>query len=72
MNSDSMPPRLLKVEQAAARANLGRTKIYELIHGGELESVKIGRSRRIPVEAIDDYVQRLRAAQCRVPAQAAA
>jgi hypothetical protein len=27
---------------------------------GELESVKIGRSRRVPAQAIPDFVQKLR------------
>jgi len=60
---EEQPTRLLKVEQAAARANLGRTKLYELIKADEIQSVKIGRSRRIPVEALDEYVARLLAAQ---------
>lgn len=53
------PQRMLRVEQAAERTTLGRTKMYELIKSGEIQSVKIGRSRRIPVEALDAYVARL-------------
>ncbi|MDP6495043.1 MAG: excisionase family DNA-binding protein, partial [Dehalococcoidia bacterium] len=32
-----------------------------MIASGEIESVRIGRSRRIPAEAIDRYVEGLRA-----------
>ena len=39
---------LLTVEEAAARLNLGRTSVFGLIKRGEIESVRIGRSRRIP------------------------
>lgn len=58
------PPLLLSPERAAERLELGRTKIFELMAAGELESVLIGRSRRIPADAVESYVARLRAAQC--------
>jgi len=52
---------LLTPERAAERLDLGRTKVYELMASGELESVRIGRSRRIPADALVAYVVRLRA-----------
>jgi excisionase family DNA binding protein len=54
---------LLKVEEAAIRLGLGRTIVWGLVSTGELESVTIGRSRRVPVEALDAYVERLRAGE---------
>ena len=51
---------LLTAEQAAKTLAICRTKIYDLIRKGELESVQIGTSRRIPYEALTEYVQRLR------------
>jgi excisionase family DNA binding protein len=51
-----MNPVLLTVEDAAQALALGRTKVYELVESGALRSVKIGRSRRIPVQALDDFV----------------
>lgn len=56
-------PLLLSPERAADRLDLGRSKIFELLATGELESVLIGRSRRIPVDALADYIARLRADQ---------
>jgi excisionase family DNA binding protein len=53
-------PLLLTPEQAATCLAIGRTKVYELPRRGELESVRIGSSRRIPVAALAEYVQRLR------------
>lgn len=51
---------LLSVEQAAARLGLGRTVMFGLVKSGEIESVKIGRSRRIPADALLTYVKKLR------------
>jgi excisionase family DNA binding protein len=46
---------------AACRAlSIGDRKLRQLIADGELESVLIGDRRLIPVEAIDEYVARLR------------
>lgn len=56
-------PLLLKVEQAAIQLGLGRTVVWGLVSSGELESVKIGRSRRIPIDALEVYVARLRASE---------
>lgn len=54
-------PLLLRVEEAAKRLDIGRTTLYGLVMTGEIESVLVGRSRRIPAECLDEYVQRLRA-----------
>lgn len=53
-------PVLLTPEQTASALSICRTKVYELIRTGQLESVQIGASRRIPVEDLEDYVRRLR------------
>lgn len=48
-------------ESAAETLQCGRTTIYELMATGALESVKIGRLRRIPSDALVAYVEQLRA-----------
>lgn len=55
-----MPVRvLLTVEEAAERLHIGKTKTYTLVKSGEIESVLIGRLRRIHIDAIDAYTARL-------------
>ena len=54
------PGLLLTVEEAARRLRLGRTFVYRLIASGELESVKVGRLRRVPAECLPEYVATLR------------
>lgn len=51
---------LLTVEEAAKRLRLGRTLVYRLIASGELESVTVGRLRRVPAECLTEYVATLR------------
>lgn len=51
---------LVTTTEAAQRLGCGRTTVYELISAGELETVTIGRLRRVPVDAITEYVNRLR------------
>ena len=53
-----MEPLLTPVE-AARRLGIGRTRMFALIGAGEVRSVKIGRLRRVPVEALNDYVARI-------------
>jgi excisionase family DNA binding protein len=53
-------PWLLRPEEAAARLNVSRTKVYELMARGDLESVRVDGCRRVPVEALRDYIARLR------------
>jgi excisionase family DNA binding protein len=49
---------LLTVEEAAEALSLGRTYTYELVLRKQIGSVKVGRRRRIPVEALHDFVAR--------------
>ena len=53
---------LFSPTEAAAQLSLGRSKIYELMRLGELRSVKIGGSRRIPRAALAEFVSRLESA----------
>lgn len=61
---------LLTVEEAAERLRIGRTTMYALVSSGAVESVKVGRLRRVPVEAVDAYVTMLRATNYPVTAAA--
>lgn len=41
---------LLAVEEAARRLRIGRTTCYQRIRSGDLESIDIGRLRRVPAD----------------------
>lgn len=52
---------LLKPQEAADELGISRARLYQLLAAGEIGSVKIGASRRVPLADLDAYVQRLRA-----------
>ncbi|ADI08255.1 Xis-like protein [Streptomyces bingchenggensis BCW-1] len=51
---------LLTVEEAARRLRIGRTTCFRLVLAGEIESVTVGRLRRVPIDALPAYVAKLR------------
>lgn len=53
-------PLLFTITQAASLLGVGRSTAYELIGTGELEVVHIGRCARVPADAVEEFVQRLR------------
>ena len=54
-------PILLTPTEAAQALGIGRSKLYELMQAGVVESVHIGACRRIPADALEELVARLRA-----------
>jgi excisionase family DNA binding protein len=70
MDHSDATPLVLTIEQAAKRLGIGRTLAYALVSSGEIESVTIGRLRRIPAECLTEYVDRLRQQRIQLPAAA--
>ncbi|MGW7305081.1 helix-turn-helix domain-containing protein [Streptomyces sp. NPDC054835] len=49
---------LLTVPETMARLKLGRSTVYDLIRSRRLTSITVGRARRIPADAVRDFVLR--------------
>ena len=47
-----------KVEELAPILGIGRNSAYELVRSGQIRSVRIGRTYRIPREALEDYLRK--------------
>lgn len=60
---DSSARLLLTVEEAADRLAIARSHLYLHLQSGRLRSVKIGRSRRVPVADLEAFVAGLRVEQ---------
>lgn len=50
---------LLTAEEVADALNIGRCTVYDLIRTGQIQSFKIGKLRRIPVEAVHEFARRM-------------
>ena len=61
-------PILLTPTEAARALGIGRSKLYELMQDGVLESVHIGACRRIPTDSLTALIARLRGAESDVEA----
>ena len=55
----AMPRLLLTVPEAAEALAISRSKLYELLASGDVASIRIDGSRRIPLTALEEYVSRL-------------
>lgn len=52
----------LRSRQRCRPHGVGRTKLYELIAAGEVETVKLGKSTRITTASLHDLIRRQREA----------
>ncbi|GCB47233.1 helix-turn-helix domain-containing protein [Streptomyces sp. NL15-2K] len=57
MTTAAATTELLTVSEVMARLKVGRSKVYDLIRSHRLASIKIDGARRIPAEAVRDFIQ---------------
>ena len=60
---DVMDKLLLTPTEAASTLGIGRSKVYELLKSGQLQSIHIGACRRVPTEALKTFLEQLRTAR---------
>lgn len=49
--------RFLTVAEVASAMRVSKMTVYRLVHNGELPAVRVGRSFRVPEQAIHAYLQ---------------
>jgi excisionase family DNA binding protein len=47
----------LTVAEVAAVMRVSKMTVYRLVHAGDLPAVKVGRSYRVPEQAVHDYLR---------------
>ncbi len=50
--------RFLTVAEVASVMRVSKMTVYRLVHSGELPAVRVGRSFRVPGDAVDEYLRR--------------
>ena len=49
---------LLTIPEVAIRLGLGRSLVYQLVMRGEVDSITVGRARRVPAQAIEKFIEK--------------
>ena len=57
MNPEESLPRLLKGPQVASSLGVARSKAYQMMADGTLPIVRMGRSVRVPEQALREWVE---------------
>lgn len=57
--TQTQPQLLVTAERAAEILSIPRSRVFELIARGEIRSVLVGRSRRVSIRSLTEYVDRL-------------
>jgi excisionase family DNA binding protein len=49
--------RFLTVAEVAAAMRVSKMTVYRLVHSGDMPAVRVGRSFRVPEQAVHDYLR---------------
>jgi len=49
--------RFLTVAEVASLMRVSKMTVYRLVHQGDLPAVRVGRSFRVPEQAVNDYLR---------------
>lgn len=49
--------RFLTVAEVATIMRVSKMTVYRLVHSGELEAIRVGRSFRVPEQAVNQYLK---------------
>lgn len=50
--------KFLTVAEVAAQMRVSKMTVYRLVHNGELEAIRVGRSFRVPEQAVEAYLSK--------------
>ena len=56
MSTQQPRVRFLTVAEVADVMRVSKMTVYRLVHSGEMSAVRVGRSYRVPQEALEQYL----------------
>ena len=57
-SGDISEVKFLTVAEVATVMRVSKMTVYRLVHSGELPAVRVGRSFRVPEQAVHDYLDK--------------
>jgi excisionase family DNA binding protein len=57
-SGDISEVKFLTVAEEATVMRVSKMTVYRLVHSGELEAVRVGRSFRVPEHAVNEYLRK--------------
>ena len=57
MTRDLSEVRFLTVAEVADMMRVSKMTVYRLVHGGDLPAIRVGRSFRVPEDAVHKYLR---------------
>jgi len=57
-SGDISEVRFLTVAEVAALMRVSKMTVYRLVHSGELPAARVGRSFRVPEDAVNEYLRK--------------
>ena len=57
-SGDISEVKFLTVAEVATVMRVSKMTVYRLVHSGELDAVRVGRSFRVPEDAVNDYLRK--------------
>ena len=57
-SGDISEAKFLTVAEVARVMRVSKMTVYRLVHSGELPAVRVGRSFRVPEDAVNEYLRR--------------
>jgi len=50
--------KFLTVAEVAGQMRVSKMTVYRLVHNGQLEAIRVGRSFRVPEYAVEEYLRK--------------
>ncbi len=57
MGTTTLKVKFYKVEEVANLLRVSKMSVYRMIHAGQLEAVRFGRTFRVPKRAVNEYLK---------------
>lgn len=58
MRKISMSPLVIEIDELCRILSIGKNTAYELLNNGEIDCFKVGSCWKVPVKAVEEYIDR--------------